>query len=76
MLLNTVSPQSALIADESTNIAGKQLVSFILRHVAESFEIHEGFSNLRKIDNADFENLSAVSLECLFGLNLNNHLAS
>lgn len=65
----------AIIADESTDIAGKQQLSFILRHVTENYEIHEEFVGLHEVDKADSEHLCAIILDCLTRLNLNVHLA-
>ena len=64
----------AMIADESTDTAGKQQLTFILQHVSDDFEIHENFIGLHEIDKADSEHLSAVILGCLVRLNLNIHL--
>jgi len=61
----------AMIADESTDTAGKQQLTFILRHVSDDFEIHENFIGLHEIDKADSEHLSAIILDCLVRLNLN-----
>jgi hypothetical protein len=65
----------AVIADESTDIAGKQQLTFVVRHVSDKFEIYEDFIGLHEIDKADSEHLTAVIVDCLLRLNLNIHLA-
>jgi hypothetical protein len=65
----------ASTADESTEIAGKQQLTIILRHVDDSFEIHEDFIGLHEVEKADSEHLSSIILDCLLRLNLSIHSA-
>jgi Domain of unknown function (DUF4371)/hAT family C-terminal dimerisation region len=65
----------AVIADESTDIAGKQQLSICLRYVtSKNFELHEDLIGLYEVDKADAVHLCNLLLDSFTRLNLDVHM--
>jgi len=52
----------SIIADESTDISGKQQFSISLCYVAQDFTLHEEFFGLYEVNKADADHLSKMIL--------------
>ena len=63
-----------VIADESTDVSGKQQLSICLRYVTMKFKVVENFVGLYAVGKADAAHLTAVLLDCFTRLNLDVHM--
>jgi len=60
----------AIIADESTDISGKQQLSVCLRWVDETFEMHEDFIGLYEMVGANADTITTMLLDVILRLGL------
>ena len=60
----------AIIADESTDISGKQQLSISLRWVDANFAVHEDFVGLYEMNGADADKITAMITDTLLRLGL------
>jgi len=60
----------AVIADESTDISGKQQLSVTLRWVDDVFSVHEDFVGVYEMDAADADAISKMIQDALLRLGL------
>jgi len=63
-----------VIADESTDVSGKQQLSICLRYVTMKFKVVENFVGLYAVGKADAAHLTALLLDCFTRLNLDVHM--